>query len=144
MLQNRLNKLLTTLAVASVTVVSVCASVQQPSYASDYTFYCDGTTYRGKSVPATMARTDDGRRVMIVRWVSEYFSSKLTNADRCNIVSRRFQKFYDHGKLVYVNGGYIKGLPVICAVKNREHSCNKDNVLYTLKAGKNPKILLDI
>lgn len=135
MLQNRFNKFLARLAVASVAVVSICASVEQPIYASDYTFYCNRTTYTGKSVPATTARTDDGRRVMIVRSVSQYFSNKLTNTDRCKIVSRRFQKFYDHGKLVYVNGGYIKGLPVICAVANREHSCSKNNVLYTLKPG---------
>ncbi|MEO0685083.1 MAG: COP23 domain-containing protein [Cyanobacteria bacterium J06649_11] len=55
------------------------------------------------------------------------------------MVSRRFQQFNDHDKLRYIKGGYVKGLPVVCAVKNQEDSCNKNNVLYTLRPGQNPQ-----
>ena len=138
MLQNQLTKVLTRLVVASVTVLSVSAAVQQPSYASSYSFDCKMTSYGGKRVPATFAQNDDGRKIMIVRWVSGYFSSKLSNIDRCNIVSRRFQLFHDHSKLVFIKGGYVRNLPVVCAVKNENDGCNKYNVLYTLKPDKNP------
>ena len=52
MLQNQLTQVLTRLVVASVTVLSVSAAVQQPSYASSYSFGCKMTSYGGKRVPA--------------------------------------------------------------------------------------------
>ena len=140
MLQNLLNKVVTRLVAVSVVAVSISASLQQPSYASNYKFECKTISYRGRNVPATFASDyDDGRNIIVIRWVHSYFTGKLTNSQRCSIVSRRFQQFHDHGKLSFLKGGYVRSLPVVCAIRSEENSCNKDNVLYTLRPGQNPQ-----
>ena len=59
--------------IASLSLISAVVISHQPSYAGGATFYCGTSTYRNKSVPTTFARTQDGKRVPIVRWISNYF-----------------------------------------------------------------------
>ncbi len=136
--QNLLYKLAIGIAVTSLTAIGAVAFIHQPTQARSRVFECGTAEYGSKKVPTTFAYTQNGRKVTVIRWVSGYFSQSLTNRQRCNIVSNRFQRFYDHGTLKYLNGGEVGRLPVVCAVPNLDISCTKRNVLYTLKAGSNP------
>ncbi|MEO0685084.1 MAG: hypothetical protein AAFY76_08590 [Cyanobacteria bacterium J06649_11] len=80
MLQNLLNRIFTNLVAVSVVTGSISVSLQQPSYASNYKFECKTTSYRGRKVPATFASNyDDGRNIIMIRWIHNYFNGKLTN-----------------------------------------------------------------
>jgi hypothetical protein len=121
------------LTIASLTILSTTVTFNQPSYAQATTFFCG----QNKGVPATMARTQRGDVVM-VRWVSKYFSSNWSPQRRCVEVARRFQRSYDNGTLKTIISGTINGLPTICAAANSNDPCTNKTLLFTLKRGTNP------
>ncbi|MEM7725433.1 MAG: COP23 domain-containing protein [Cyanobacteria bacterium P01_A01_bin.45] len=137
--QNILRQVFTGLTFASLALTASHTVMVQPSYAAKATFYCGNTRYGGRRVPATYARTQNGRRVLIIRWVSNYFSGQWTPRKRCSVVSRNFQRLYDQGQLKYIKSGWMKGLPVLCAVTSPQYGCRRNNVLFTLKPGSNPQ-----
>ncbi|MBD2363424.1 hypothetical protein H6G36_19885 [Anabaena minutissima FACHB-250] len=124
---------LTTLAIALLTI-----SISQPSHAGSTTFYCA----KSKGVPITFARTQDGKKVPIVRWVSSYFPPPWTAQRRCVEVSRRFQINYDNGRLRRIKTGVLRGEPVVCAAVNQNSSCTDTTLLFTLKRGVNPNAVV--
>ncbi len=125
--------------IASLTVFSAVTFSPTPTYAGGATFYCGKSNYGNRSVPTTFARTQDGKRVPIVRWVSNYFPPPWTPIRRCGAVSSKFQRFYDHGILRYITADTLKGQPVLCATPSPGIGCTKDTVLFTLKPGSNPQ-----
>ncbi|MBW4646107.1 MAG: COP23 domain-containing protein [Goleter apudmare HA4340-LM2] len=110
-------------------------STSQPSYARGLTFFCR----QHKGVPVTFARTQDGKSIPVVNWVSNsYFPPPWTAQKRCLEVSRRFQKNYDNGNLRNISIGKIRGEPVICAANKPNTPCTDSTLLFTLKRGANP------
>ena len=57
---------------------------------------------------------------------------------RCITVSRRFQRFSDHGILRFIGAGEVNSSPVLCAISTKEHNCDRTNVLVTLPPTTNP------
>lgn len=93
------------------------------------------------NIPATVAWVPKRNgHVRLIAWKSQYFSS-WSPEKRCAAVTKNFQKYYDTGRLDYLSTGKRNGYPVICAAKQGE-SCTKDNHLFTIKHGHNPKIVL--
>lgn len=113
--------------------------VEKPSYAGSTTFYCGNSN----GIPTTFARTEDGARLGVIRWVSNYgVSQQWTPEKRCQEVSRRFQINYDRGTLKYITTGYIKGVPVICASARQNAFCTNETLLFSLKPGSDPNATL--
>lgn len=122
---------------------TVTALVNQPTYAVDTIFFCGKSKHQGRTVPATYVRTQSGRQLMMLRWVSENsFPPPWTPQIRCNEVSRRFQRSYDHGTLRYIITGIINKQSVVCAVAQQGDACTNNNVLFTLKPGTKPSAVL--
>jgi hypothetical protein len=120
--------------VALLTIFTTTAIIHQPSYADGTTFFCA----KSKGVPVTYAKTQNGRRIPMIRWVSSnYFSSDLTPLVRCKQVAQRFQKNYDNGSLKNIITGTLKDYPVVCAAVSRNDDCTSDTLLFTLKRGAN-------
>ncbi|WP_341531142.1 COP23 domain-containing protein [Nostoc sp. UHCC 0302] len=127
---------LTGIAIASLSALTTIATINQPSYAGRTTFYCE----KSKGVPITFASTQDGRKVPMIKWISQdYFSREWTGERRCQEVSRRFQKSYDNGTLKYIRTGTLRGEPVVCAATSQNAPCTDSTLLFTLKRGSNPK-----
>lgn len=129
------------LAVAGLAAAS--ALTASPAQAAASGFSC-GTS---NGVPTTIALTDDGRSVPMIRWTSNVFDgSGWTPARRCQEVSQRFESYRQQGRLAYVTTGRINGLPVICTAARDGGAC--DGLLYTLKPGQDPttalKLLFDV
>ncbi|MBD2355632.1 hypothetical protein H6G41_13565 [Tolypothrix sp. FACHB-123] len=117
--------------------VTIALSLKQPTYAGETTFYCG----KSKGVPVTFARTQDGRKVPMVRWSSNnYFPPPWTAQRRCQEVSRRFQKNYDNGTLRNIKTGTLRGELVICAAKSQNSACTDSTLLFTLKRGANSSL----
>ena len=117
--------------------VFTATTINQPSYANNIKFFCE----QSKGIPTTFARREDGRKIPIIRWVSSY--SFLTPLQRCQEVSRRFQRSYDNGTLKTITTGMINEHSVICAVVSTNDACTNPNVLFTLKPGDNGKVVLE-
>jgi Circadian oscillating protein COP23 len=125
------------LAMVSITVVSNPLKIgsSQAVAAATTSFVC------GKSdgKPATVARTKKGD-IPIVIWSSEGFSAAgFTPQVRCQQVSARFQSLYRSGQLKYITAGTLDRIPVVCATKQAHHSCDRQNLLYTLKPDADPQ-----
>jgi hypothetical protein len=91
--------------------------------------------------PATIARTNDGRSVPMIRWTSNVFDGAgWTPERRCREVSQRFDTYRQQGRLAYVTTGRINGLPVICTAARDGGPC--DGLLYTLKPSQDPTMAL--
>ncbi|MFM6139387.1 MAG: COP23 domain-containing protein [Sphaerospermopsis kisseleviana] len=128
-----------TVTLASLTALTTIVTINQPSYAEGTTFYCG----KSKNIPVTFARTQDGRKVTIVRLTSNnYFPPPWTAQRRCHVVSRRFQRSNDNGTLKNITTGTLRGEPVVCAGTKQNAACTGDNLLFTLKRGVNPSATL--
>jgi hypothetical protein len=93
-------------------------------------FYCG----QSKGVPTTMAKTSRGA-VPVIHWLST-LGENYTPAKRCQIVSEKFQTFYNDGTLNYLTTGVMNQLPVICAAQQENGPCS--GVLFTLKPNSDP------
>jgi hypothetical protein len=93
-------------------------------------FYCG----LSKNVPTTMAKTSRGA-VSVIHWVST-LGETYTPEKRCQIVSEKFQTFYQDGTLNYLTTGTVNHQPVICAAQQENGPCT--GVLFTLKPNSDP------
>jgi Circadian oscillating protein COP23 len=130
----------------SITVLisaTVTALGNQPSYAAGTSFFCGKSKYQNRTVPGTYARTQDGKQILMLRWISDdSFPPPWTAQQRCYEVSRRFQRSYDNGTLKYLTAGIIKKQSVVCAIANQGDVCTDSNLLFTLKPGTKPSAIL--
>ncbi|HEY9828901.1 MAG TPA: COP23 domain-containing protein, partial [Stenomitos sp.] len=95
---------------ASMGVLGAIAPVQAAEVNQKAKFVC-GTS---QGYPATIALTPRGS-VPVVRWSSGYFGSAgFTPQHRCNLVSAKFQKYYENGTLNYLTTGWVNRQPVVC------------------------------
>lgn len=115
--------------------IGTTLTLNQPSNAVGATFYCGKTN----GVPTTYVRTQDGKNLPMIRWVSDVFrGTRLTPQQRCQEVSRRFQSNYDNGTLRYIKAGMLNGQPVVCAATQTNTGCTDKTLLFTLKRGSDP------
>ncbi len=123
--------------VGVLTTLVTATILHQPSYAGDATFRCDTSKYKGKSVPTTFVFTQDGRKVPLIYWISDYFPG-VTPQQRCQQVSYRFQRSFDNGTLRYIKTGILNKEPVVCGTAEKNATCTNKNFLFTLKRGSDP------
>jgi hypothetical protein len=119
-----------TASVISALALAVAAiASNQPSYAVRNKFFCDleGDT------PVTKVRTSRGNETFI-RWVVRDFKN-FPPAQRCKVVSARFQRYYDNGSLLITSRDNFNNYPVLCIVNRKGAPCTAQNILVTLKPG---------
>jgi len=109
-------------------------------------FYCkevQDPTSPGQKIIATVVWVPERRaNVRLVGWKSEYFSKTgFDPVKRCDVVSPKFQKAYEEGRLLLATG-YVAGYPVVCGVATSSESCNSENQLFSLKPHDYPDEIL--
>ena len=69
----------------------------------------------------------------------------MTNQQRCEMVSKRFQLAWDRGTFDKLIVGIDKktGLGLICAVPYTEKQCTRSHLLFTLSAGSDAEEIRD-
>jgi Circadian oscillating protein COP23 len=118
-------------SVLSVSILASVATAVAPVGASGENdkFYCG----KNGNVPTTMAKTSRGD-VAVIRWISrDVFGDAYPPEVRCNIVSKKFQSFYQNGTLDFLTTGVDNRMPVVCVAQAQDGRCN--GVLFTLKPG---------
>lgn len=113
------------------------ALLQAPAHAAATSFSCQISA----GLPTTIASTDSGNTVSVIRWTSNAFEGAgWTPQRRCEEVSQRFETYRRQNRLTYITTGRINGLPVICTTATDGGAC--DGLLYTLKPGQDPTLAL--
>ncbi|MEA5509558.1 COP23 domain-containing protein [Crocosphaera sp. UHCC 0190] len=136
MMKSNLLRTVATLAATAIASPFLVNSSTQARSAST-SFVCD--TWQG--VPATVAVTPNKDDVPVLLWGSQHFSdSGYDPRTRCQLVSNRFQYFYESGQLNYITTGLMNRMPVVCVTDTYGGSCN--GLLFTLKPGSNPSQIL--
>jgi hypothetical protein len=128
------------LCLATTAMAGQSALLAPPSQAvtAATSFVCG----KSNGIPTTVAKTKKGD-VPIVVWSSEGFSkSGFTPQVRCQQVSARFQSLYRSGQLKYITAGTLNNTPVLCATREQTGTCTQQNLLYTLKAGADPQLVI--
>ncbi|MDJ0599431.1 MAG: COP23 domain-containing protein [Crocosphaera sp.] len=125
---------------ATVTAVSATLTLSNFGLNSSMQAKNVGTNFLCQSwqgVPATLAQTPDEASVPVLMWESDYFSnSGYDPTTRCQLVSGRFQYFYNNGQLKYMTTGRMNRMPVVCVTQTKGGSC--EGLLFTLKPGVDP------
>lgn len=126
------------LLIASSTLGTI-ASVNSPAQAQvsnqGTNFFCgqvDGS-------PATIAKTPRGEVVMI-KWTKDM--GAYNPAQRCQMVSQRFQSFYASKSLRFLTSGTLNGQRVICVAQSKFGGCMPNGLLFTLRPGDNSRQFL--
>ncbi len=129
------NQLLVGLTVLAMVSANTLYAPSSQALTATTSFVCG----KANGKPATLARTRKGD-VPIVIWSSEALSgSGFTPQVRCQQVSARFQSLYRSGQLKYITAGTVNNLPVVCATKQVASTCDRQNLLYTLKPNADPQ-----
>jgi len=121
---------ITTASVISALALAVATTTSnQPSYAGNNKFFCA----QEGNIPVTKVRTSRGNETFI-RWVVEDFE-KFPPLKRCEIVSARFQRYYDNGLLLITSRDNFNNFPVLCIANRKGVPCKSEDLLVTLKQG---------
>jgi hypothetical protein len=127
---------LSAISTATAIVIAGTLSFSDRASATDAStirFICG--SWRGSQ--ATLAMTERHQLVPVILWDSNYFNdSGFDSTTRCQVVSDRFQTYYDRGKLNYITTGRMNRLPVVCVAETWGGPCS--DVLFTLKPGSDP------
>jgi hypothetical protein len=114
------------LAGLSIVISTFLASLK-PANAQER-FFCDTNGL------FTTVNTERGS-LPLIRWMDNSFPPPFTPAQRCQIVSQRFQKFDDNGTLKYIKADTANNLPVLCVAAYAGGECLPDGLLVTFKPG---------
>jgi hypothetical protein len=120
-----------------------------PSLARDKTdnvqFFCGRINQSGTIVPTTQAvSSGTSEPVSLILW--KYPPPKgMTNQQRCETVSKRFQLAWDRGTFDKLIVGIDKktGMGIVCAVSYAEKQCTRSHLLFTLSTGSDAEEIRD-
>jgi hypothetical protein len=133
-----MDKLFKSIAIFGSLIIAI---VPVSSLARDKTdsvqFFCGRIDRDGKILPTTQALSSGmNEAVSLILW--KYTPPKgMTNQQRCEIVSKRFQSAWDRRNFDKLIVGLDKktGLGMVCAVPYREKECTRSHLLFTVSTG---------
>jgi hypothetical protein len=126
------------LSIAAIPSIALSQSSTENNNTGSVRFSCGTATDASsrKELPATVATVEGNTEsIVIIVWKSEYFGTKYTPQQRCALVSASLQKSFQEGR-IYIGSGVERstGLGIICGLANPEQSCDRTNMLLTLKS----------
>jgi Circadian oscillating protein COP23 len=108
-------------------------------------FFCGRINQSGTIVPTTQAvSSGTNEPVSLILW--KYPPPKgMTNQQRCETVSKRFQLAWDRGTFDKLIVGIDKktGMGIVCAVSYAEKECTRSHLLFTLSTGSDAEEVRD-
>ena len=141
-----MNRLFRSIAIALFIPILILPS---PSLARNKTdnvqFFCGRINQSGTIVPTTQAVSGGtSEPVSLILW--KYTPPKgMTNQQRCETVSQRFQLAWDRGTFDKLIVGIDKktGMGIVCAVAYAEKECTRSHLLFTLSTGSDAEEVRD-
>ena len=132
-----------TIGIVATNLFIQSSNAQTPPTKDRINFYCGEITDKtsGKTVPATMAYVPErGGSVSVILWkthIPEWDAQR-----QCEVVSPKFQAFYEDGRINYLTTGVNNGYDIICAALKEGQTCKPEDQLFQVKASNNPKSVL--
>lgn len=108
-------------------------------------FFCGRVNQNGRIIPTTQAISmGNSDPVSLILW-KDPPPKGMTNQQRCETVSKRFQSAWNRGSFDKLIAGIDKtsGLGLICAVRYTERMCDRSNLLFTLDTGRDAGDMLN-
>jgi Circadian oscillating protein COP23 len=133
------------LSSATVPTLLPLSAASQPTEPTEVTFFCRDTfdPASQQTIPVTYAWVPErSGNIAIIGWKSEFFSKYINPSNRCEAVTKKFQRAYQNNQLNYLSVGTINGYPVLCGVAEPKDSCTSENQLFTLKPHDRPNDVL--
>ena len=132
-----MNRLFRSISLALLLTIPIFPS---PALAKDkvkVNFFCSRANVNGEIIPITQAMSSGmSETISLINW--RYPPPQgMTNQQRCEIVSKRFQSAWDRGTFDKLISGVDQksGRGLVCAVSYTERKCNRANLLFTLSTG---------
>jgi hypothetical protein len=130
----QINRLSICFAIALFIAILISPSPSLANQKSTVQFFCGRVNQNGKIIPTTQAISiGNSDPISLILW--KYTPPKgMTNQQRCETVSKRFQSAWNRGSFDKLIPGIDKssGLGLICAVSYTEKTCDRSNMLLTL------------
>ena len=108
-------------------------------------FFCGRVNQDGKIIPTTQAVSSGTvEPVSLILW--QYAPPQgMTNQQRCETVSKRFQLAWDRGTFDKLIVGIDKktGMGIVCAVPYAQKECTRSHLLFTLGTGSDAEEVRD-
>ena len=108
-------------------------------------FFCGRVNQDGKIIPTTQAVSSGTvEPVSLILW--QYTPPQgMTNQQRCETVSQRFQLAWDRGTFDKLIVGIDKktGMGIVCAVPYAQKECTRSHLLFTLGTGRDAEEVRD-
>ena len=108
-------------------------------------FFCGRVNQNGKIIPTTQAVSSGTvEPVSLILW--QYTPPQgMTNQQRCETVSKRFQLAWDRGTFDKLIVGIDKktGMGIVCAVPYAQKECTRSHLLFTLGTGSDAEEVRD-
>jgi hypothetical protein len=141
----QINRLLRWFAIALFIPILISPSPSLANQKGTVQFFCGRFNQKGKIIPTTQAISiRNSNPVSLILW--KYPPPKgMTNQQRCETVSKRFQSAWDRGNFDKLIAGIDKasGLGLICAIRYTERTCDRSKMLLTLSTGSDADEMLD-
>jgi Circadian oscillating protein COP23 len=80
----------------------------------------------------TLLTRSDGDPRLFIKWNSNYSNSGYTAAERCSQVTAKLNKYTNSENAKYITFETTENIAKICAVKNLEDLCNKENLIISI------------
>jgi hypothetical protein len=141
----QINRLSIWFAIALFIPILISPSPSLANQKSTVQFFCGRVNQNGKIIPTTQAiSTGNSDPVSLILW--KYPPPQgMSNQQRCEVVSKRFQSAWNRGSFDKLIPGIDKssGLGLICAVRYTERMCDRSKMLLTLNTGSDAGDMLD-
>lgn len=140
-----MNRLLRWFAIALFIPIFILPSSSLANKKGTVQFFCGRVNQDGKIIPTTQAiSTGNSDPVSLILW-KDTPPKGMTNQQRCEIVSKRFQSAWNGGSFDKLIAGIDKtsGLGLICAVRYTERTCDRSNLLLTLNTSSDAEDMLN-
>jgi hypothetical protein len=140
-----MNGLFRSIAIALLFTIPICPDPALAKDKAKVSFFCGRANVNGEIIPTTQAMSSGmSETISLISW--RYQPPKgMTNQQRCEIVSKRFQSAWDRGTFDKLISGVDKnsGMGLICAVTYTQKKCDRANLLFTLSTGSDAEDLLN-
>jgi hypothetical protein len=142
---SQMNKILNWFAIAIFIPVLIFPSSSLANKKGTVQFFCGRVNQDSIIIPTTQVMaTGNSEAVSLILW--KYTPPKgMTNQQRCEIVSKRFDDAWKRGSFDKLIAGIDKasGLGLICAVRYTERTCDRSNLLFSLNTGSDAEDMLN-
>jgi hypothetical protein len=143
----QMNKLFKSIAISLSIAISIMPGSSLARDKKDNVqFFCGRINQDGKLIPTTQTiSSGTSEAISLIVWKYNTPPKGMTNQQRCEVVSKRFQLAWNDDKFDKLIVGIDKktGQGIVCAVPYTVKECTRSHLLFTVNMGSDADDILD-